>query len=147
MSTDQIPVTVRDTALRTPHSAPRGPESSNSAARAGVRARVAPQTAVTQGDVWSRIGTYWTPPQVWAERPESLTQILRYAREGEWTAVDSFARYLGILWSWVAVAVSTVAYYAAWIVQRPGRTFTFLLIYVPLAHTPVGAWLPWPSWL
>jgi hypothetical protein len=106
-----------------------------------------PDTALTQGDVWSRLGTYWTPPQVWTEPPASLAEILRYAREGEWIAVDSFARYLGILWSWLAVVLSTLAYYAAWIVQRPGRFFTFALLYGLLAHTSVGGWLPWPSWL
>jgi hypothetical protein len=154
-----VPVTERETALPTPHSARVPAETANSAARAGARARVAPDSVLTQGDepadspgVWdglkARLAAYWRPPSVVAEAPATLLELIAYARTGEWTSAGiGPVRALGIGYSWLAVAVTTVLYYAAWIVQRPGRLATVTVLYGLLAHTPPGAWLPWPGWL
>ena len=152
------PVTERETALPTSHSAGHGSGATNSAARAGARARVAPETVLTQGDrptdsvgPWdglkARLAAYWRPPSVVAEPPATLLELIAYARDGEWTRQDGPLRALGIGYSWLAVAATTVLYYAAWIVQRPGRLATVSVLYALLAHTPPGAWLPWPGWL
>lgn len=152
------PVTEGETALPTSHSAGDAPEATNSAARARARARVASETALTQGHdeadaagVWEaligRLQEYWRPPVVWSQPPASLHELTVYAAHGEWTSQDGPLRALGIGYSWLAVAASTVLYYAAWIVQRPGRLATVTVLYGLLAHTPPGAWLPWPGWL
>lgn len=151
-------VTEGETALRTSHHTSYPAAATNSAARAHARARIATETAPTQGEqptaseqpdraLGRRLRAYWTPPQVWAEPPASLAELARYARFGEWTKQDGPVRFLGIAYSWLAVAASTGLYYAAWILQRPGRLVTFLTVYGLLAHTPIGAWLPWPGWL
>ncbi|MFI7510688.1 hypothetical protein ACIBSS_28115 [Micromonospora aurantiaca] len=83
-----------------------------------------------------------------ADPPATLLELIAYARTGEWTSAGiGPVRALGIGYSWLAVAVTTVLYYAAWIVQRPGRLATVTVLYGLLAHTPPGAWLPWPGWL
>lgn len=152
------PVTERETALPTPHSAGHPTEATNSAARAGARARVAADPALTQGhdetdsvSVWDglreRLAAYWRPPSPVADPPATLLELIAYARDGEWASQGGPLRALGIGYSWLAVAATTVLYYAAWIVQRPGRLATVTVLYGLLAHTPVGAWLPWPGWL
>jgi hypothetical protein len=46
------------------------------------------------------------------------------------------------------VPMSTVAYYAAWILQRPSRAAVCAVLYVAVSHTGIGqAVLPWPGWL
>ncbi|WP_152748194.1 hypothetical protein [Micromonospora sp. RV43] len=154
-----VPVTERETALPTPHSAGVPAGTASSAARAGARARVAPETVLTQGHqptdspgVWDglkeRLAAYWRPPSVVADPPATLLELIAYARTGEWTSAGiGPVRALGIGYSWLAVAATTVLYYAAWIVQRPGRLATVTVLYGLLAHTPPGAWLPWPGWL
>ncbi|PWU52754.1 hypothetical protein DLJ47_18105 [Micromonospora sp. S4605] len=83
-----------------------------------------------------------------ADPPATLLELIAYARTGEWTSAGiGPVRALGIGYSWLAVAASTVLYYAAWIVQRPGRLATVTVLYGLLAHTPPGALLPWPGWL
>lgn len=159
MSIDIVPPPVTDgeTALSTAHPAPEPQEATNSAARARARARVAAEPALTQGDSAAafpvrsasfveRIERYWTPPEP-TSRPATVPEVVRYARYGEWTQETGPLRVIGIGYSWLAVAITTGLYYAAWIVQRPGRLVTFLFLYALLAQTPIGAWLPWPGWL
>jgi hypothetical protein len=160
------PTTAGDTALRTQHQIQPAAGVDNGVAGARAHARVHIENTLTQGDTTpavapppgplhaapgpalrSRLAAYWRPPTVWSDPPASLDEICRYARYGEWTKTDGVWRFLGITWSWMALAVSAPLYYAAWFVQRPGRFFTGLVVYALAAHTPIFAWLPWPGWL
>jgi hypothetical protein len=91
----------------------------------------------------------WTPPAVWSQRPASLAELVGYARHGAWTAHSGFWRTAGVWWmGLVVVPFSTLAYYAAWVLQRPSRFLVCGLVYVVVAHTGLGAAvLPWPAWL
>jgi hypothetical protein len=92
----------------------------------------------------------FTPPVVVAQPPPSLQDISSYAARGGWTGEGGFWRRAGIWWMrLVGAPVTTIAYYAAWFAQRPGRAATVAALYAVLAHTTPGRWLPlpWPSWL
>lgn len=104
---------------------------------------------------WRRIagwfGHEFRPPLVWTERPASLSDLSAYAWSGGWTGLGGPARIAGVWWyRLVGIPLSTVAYYAAWLAQRPSRFFVALFLYTLLAQTSVGrAVLPWPhfGWL
>lgn len=116
-----------ETAHRSAVPAEAPPERAHSALRA-LRARgnrilvrfVKPVWAVAVGD----------RPSLWSQAPTTGPELIRYARDAEWCAPDrTFVRWLGRAYCVViAIPFSTIAYLAAWIVQRPGRFGSFLLL-------------------
>ena len=139
-----------ETAHRTPHNGRSGETGANAAMGAGERARLAVVTAHTESDTWwSRHLEDLTPPTVWADKPASLQELTLYARHAAWTSQTGFLRGCGVAWCWlVAVPISTLAYYLAWLAQRPSRTLVVALLYAVIAHTGPGRWLLWwPTWL
>jgi len=125
--------------------------------RAHPRARVetAPETApppVTQRDRRGRLLDQFMPPEPWTHRPASLRAMARYARRGGWTGPAGAARRLGVWWfRLVAVPVSIVCHYTAWIVARPSRTVVTVglwavLMQVPAVYAAAALLLPWDPW-
>src|SRR5262249_19045293 len=129
---------------RRPDSPPH-PQAPDAAERVHPDARVddLPPLHTPADRIGLRLRGYWTPPTGWADAPASLRAVARYARYGAWTKQQGPLRVLGIAYSWLALAATTGLYYAAWIVQRPGRLTTCAIVYALVAHTPLGAWLPW----
>lgn len=139
-----------ETAHRTPHSTPE-PESESQGGPARGRARedteppgAVPTIKERAAAVIPRLEATFRPPLVWTEAPASLSELAAYAFDGEWAGSNWFARFLGEWWCrLVAIPSSTVAYYAAWILQRPGRALTLVLIYFTVSQSDFGSWLPW----
>jgi len=163
-------ITRRNSALRTPHSAEDPTdevfpaETLTDGAETPHSAHLgAPRSALTDGDdeagFWDSARATWAPvaawlranlrpPLVWTEPPASLADLSHYAHEQPYAAKYGIARLAGVWWNRVvAMPLSAVAYYGAWIVQRPSRVAALAVLYTVLAHTTVGLWLPWPSWL
>jgi hypothetical protein len=76
----------------------------------------------------------------------------RYALRGGWTGPEGLARRAGV-WYFrlVAVPVTIVAHYAAWIVARPARAIAVAVLWAVLMQVrPLRALadtvLPWPAW-
>ena len=84
------------------------------------------------------------PPMVWTQPPASLKDLATYAKEAPWAARTGPIRVAGRVWCWlVAVPVSTLAYYLAWLCQRPSRLITVFVLYAVLTQTTPGEHLPW----
>ncbi|KWX04622.1 hypothetical protein TH66_00235 [Carbonactinospora thermoautotrophica] len=158
MTSTEPPVTTQsEAAHRTPHSGAGAERAANASPRARARVKDTEQTALTQRDRWSGLlgrlvgwlAGELTPPTVWADPPASLREISRYAHHGAWTTETGAWRTAGVWWCrLVAIPVSTLAYYTAWIAQRPSRTVVVTVLYVVAAHTTPGrVLLPWPAWL
>jgi hypothetical protein len=91
---------------------------------------------------WREVLGYFTPPAPWVTPPASLDELARYAHVGEWAAPRGLRRAIGIAYWYVIGLPSTVACrYIEWIVQRPGRLLTVLLIAAVLYRTPPGHWV------
>jgi hypothetical protein len=105
------------------------------------------QTVTTALDGWpARLVRRLKPPEPWRYRPASLAAMSRYAHLGGWTGQRGPLRFVGV-WYFrlVAVPVTVITHYLAWIVARPSRLATVLLIYTVLAHIGPLRWLlPWP---
>lgn len=53
----------------------------------------------------------------------------RYAKSGGWTGPTGVARQLGVWWyRLVALPVTVVCHYTAWLVARPSRALTATLV-------------------
>jgi hypothetical protein len=127
-------------------------------AREATSPQTAPETApspVTHGDRRdgsARLLDQLVPPEPWTHRPASLRAMARYARRGGWTGPDGPARRLGVWWyRLVAVPVTILCHYAAWIIARPARTVVLLgawavLMQVPALYAVAAAVLPWDPW-
>lgn len=138
------------TAHRTPHSAADGAERINAPMRAAARARTESNAAHTLRHVlWRGWRAEFTPPEVWADRPASLRELMLYAHHGQWAGEQGAARRLGIAYFWLwALPNALAARTWDWVAQRPSRTVVALVVYVAVAHTSFGrAVLPWPTWL
>lgn len=130
--------THSDTAFRGAVSGdePADAASRHTGARARAREESAVQTApppVTERDRrpgrWPRLVNQLRPPQPWTHRPASLAAMWRYARRGGWTGPDGVARRLGVWWyRLIAVPVTVVCHYTAWLVARPSRALTGALV-------------------
>ncbi|ADD45875.1 hypothetical protein [Stackebrandtia nassauensis] len=156
-------------ALRTPHSAETPTETFKAGQRADARARIpeesAPKSAHTDnaddsndlsfkeavGQWLAGVGARvkpiaegLRPPSVWTEAPASLAALVRYADTAPWADKAGPIRTMGKLWCRViSVPVSVIAYYIAWLTQRPSRFITAVIVYAVIAHTSIGSWLPW----
>jgi hypothetical protein len=113
-------------------------------------AQIDVQVVTTALDGWpARLSRRLTPPEPWRHRPASLAAMSRYAHQGGWTGNGGPLRFAGV-WYFrlVAVPVAVITHYLAWIVARPSRLATALLVYTVLAHIGPLRWLLWwPSWL
>lgn len=151
--------TDRDTAPSAPHpeTAP-GDEEANARPRAGAHAQgtqtaeTAPAGVTQRGRQRSQLLDQLTPPEPWRHRPASLAAMWRYARRGGWTGTTGPARTAGVWWyRLVAVPVTLLCHYAAWIIARPSRTVALAIVWavamqVPPLRAAADAVLPWPSW-
>lgn len=89
--------------------------------------------AITDSDrragVVARLRWELTPPEPWQHRPASLAAMWRYAARGGWTGPEGLARRCGVWWyRLVALPVTVICHYAAWLVARPSRTVTAALV-------------------
>lgn len=157
--------TESETAFSAPHRTDQAPGEGVNAGSARARAReantgqTAPETAppnLTQRDRrpggWGRLADQLTPPQPWSHRPASLAAMARYAARGGWTGPEGLPRRAGVWWyRLVAVPVTLVCHYTAWIVARPARTVVTVLVWGVAMHVPAlyalaAAILPWDPW-
>lgn len=134
-------MTMSDTA-QTALSAVRFEESpaDSGSTRTSARGRAREDSAVpaarqstTERDWRSGIGPRLvrelTPPEPWQHRPASLAAMWRYARRGGWTGPDGLARVAGVWWyRLVALPVTVVCHYLAWLVARPSRALTAAVV-------------------
>lgn len=104
-------------------------------ARAGAREDSADRcgSATTHSDprpgLAARLRWELTPPEPWTHRPASLAAMWRYAKSGGWTGPTGVARQLGVWWyRLVALPVTVVCHYTAWLVARPSRALTATLV-------------------
>lgn len=128
-----------DSALRTPHSAGEEADTPNASVRAAARAKVSPKSARTQRDWLKELRVAFTPPEIWSERRPSLREVWLYAKYGPWTSEYGFVRWMGRAYAWsVALPLHTAGYYLLWIVQRPTRLVTAVLLGVLIGNTGPG---------
>lgn len=130
--------TDSDSALRGAVSGVEPAEEDPTRVRARARARedCAVQTAPPattdsdrRGGGWQRLAAQLRPPEPWTHRPASLAAMARYARQGGWTGPDGLARQAGVWWyRLVAVPVTLVCHYTAWLVARPSRALTAAVV-------------------
>lgn len=123
--------TERDTAPETAQdrSAVSGEAGSGGATRAAARA---PARTRTRGSaVWRRVWAVAVGdlPSLWAGRPASAAEAVRYGRYGEYAAEGSRWRAAG---TWYALLVAGPAtaglLVVVWVVQRPGRLAAAVLL-------------------
>lgn len=132
--------TERDTAFRSAVSgaepAEEAPRHTNALPRAREDSAVqtAPPTTTdsdVRGGGWQRLVGELRPPEPWTHRPASLAAMARYASRGGWTGPEGLARRLGVWWyRLIAVPVTLVCHYTAWLVARPSRALTAALVAV-----------------
>lgn len=127
---------------------PAGENRANASASAAARARIANQAAITGRDTATRMMAAFTPPDIWSEQRPCLRELWLYARHGTQAGTHGSARGWARAWAvLVTLPLALTAYYLAWLAERPARFVAALLLYTVLAHTGIGGWLPWPSWL
>lgn len=141
-----LPATGGEPATGNRHSDPVAAAGVNAGMRAGAP-EATPATASTGRDWFDRARVVFTPPDVWAERRPELRQLWAYATRGQQAPETGPARVWARVWAHVALVVTGLAYYAAWLVERPARFAAAVVFYVVLVHTGIGGWLPWPAWL
>lgn len=97
----------------------------------------------THSHILQRARTYFTPPSVLTDAPESIPDKRRYAREGDWTASENGPiRKLGVgYWRLIALPVSVVADYVKWIADRPGRAVIVFTLWKLLILNDPGPWV------
>lgn len=102
-----------------------------------------PTTAV---DGWpARFLKRITPPEPWRHRPVSLAALWRYATRGAWASKPTGpARRIGQGYALLlAVPITFVTHYLAWIVARPSRLVVAVVLYLLLAHVgPLSPYIP-----
>ena len=138
-----------------PHSALHSPQDDvpdpNASVRAPARedsppiAQSEPKSAVTWSDqigpMWSRIVADVTPPDIVTEDRPSLRKAWAYAAAGEWTTKTGTLRTCGMAYACLAISAKTVLYYLDWIIERPTRLGTALVLFLLFAQFPPLSWL------
>lgn len=134
---------------------PAGPDPTRNA-RAHAREEQPPQppkTTITDSDervgLVARLVDELVPPAPLTHRPECPADLVRYAREGAWTAPEGaprmeggpatrpFSRNVGVAWTYViSIPTTVVLAYLMWVAARPSRQ----LVVGTLA---LLAWLTW----
>lgn len=135
-------------AEETPHSAPNSaqtePDGEEPPAEELTFKAASRQWLTNTGERVKPVLAGLRPPAVWTQPPASLQALVRYADDAPWADKTGSIRAAGRVWCRViAVPVSVVAYYTAWLAQRPSRFLVLLVLYVVIAHTSAGSWLPW----
>lgn len=106
------------------------------------------KSAITAGS--SRVGVwvaasraYWTPPQVFTDRPASLADLAEYARTAPWTTQDAGIVRAGGVWYYrlVAYPYTVVSRYREWFAQRPLRLVALAGSVKLAAATDPGVWV------
>jgi hypothetical protein len=123
-------------------------EAPTRAAREG-RTSVTDQSEITDRDGrLGRVVAFWTPPEIWGKGRPPLVEVVHYARHGRHAGEEGLARTLSKGWAYgVAIPGTALLYLLAWVIERPSRAAAATVLYSVLAHTGIGAWLPWPNWL
>jgi hypothetical protein len=103
---------------------------------------VAEPTAASPG-LWARSKAYWTPPQIFTDRPASLAELADYAKYAPWTHQNSgLIRGAGIgYYRALTYPYTTVSRYREWVTQRPGRLLLHLAGVKLFALTGPGTWV------
>lgn len=108
--------------------------------RTGARPRAREDSAVSdarqtaterdrRAGVLARLVWELTPPHPWQHRPASLAAMWRYASRGGWTGPEGLARRAGVWWyRLIALPVCLVTHYTAWLVARPSRAVTAVVV-------------------
>lgn len=101
------------------------------------------KSALTLSDIGPRVRTYFTPPSILTDVPESIPAKRRYARAGDWTtSVNGPVRKAGVgYWRLVALPMSAVTGYVQWIADRPGRALIIYVIWRMVISNPPGPWI------
>jgi hypothetical protein len=107
-----------------------------------ARARLEDQTAVTQRggrvvEIMHRSAAYLNPPDVWADDRPSLRKQWNYARWGQQHPPDGLLRGLSIALYCVGLLPQAIAYYVAWIAERPARLITAYVLLALVLQIPV----------
>ncbi|MPY99984.1 MAG: hypothetical protein GEU97_18740 [Actinophytocola sp.] len=96
------------------------------------------------GDLATRVGTLFTPPNPRTTSPPSWDQLIEYGDRGRQAPKDGWPRTLSVLWSRVvALPGRALAIWLDWITRCPSRSLVALVLYALLAHLPGMGWLPW----
>lgn len=93
--------------------------------------------------LWARSKAYWTPPQIFTDRPASLAELADYAKHAPWTHQNSgLIRGAGIgYYRTLAYPYTAVSRYREWMFQRPGRLLLHLAGVKLFALTGPGIWV------
>jgi hypothetical protein len=135
-------VTDRNSELRTSEFADPSPERETA-----PQASESPKSEVTYGDIARRAvastATYFTPPSILTARPESVVELRRYPREGDWLlAKVSPLRTLAVTyWRAIGLPVTVICRYVEWIAQRPGRALLAYVLWRLFTVAGPGRWL------
>lgn len=103
-----------------------------------------PASEVTVRDPWWwRLRDYFTPPELFTDRPASIPELAAYAHRGDWTRQQYGALRAAGIWWWRLVGYpKTVRHrFAEWLWQRPGRAVTAVLLVKLLSLTTPGAYV------
>jgi hypothetical protein len=130
------PVTVSDSALRTPHS----PETTSTQAKP---ATATPHSALTDSDnetwlvrAWRAAKAWFLPPDIWRQPRPSLSDVWAYARHGAWTHGIGPVRRVGAFYALlIALPLHCAGYYLLWITERPSRLAAVLLLAYALGRS------------
>jgi hypothetical protein len=135
-------VTDSNSELRTSEFANPSPERET-----GPQASESPKSEVTRGDIARRVitstATYFTPPSILTARPESVVELRRYPREGDWLlAKASPLRTLAVnYWRAIGLPVTVICRYVEWVAQRPGRALLAYVLWRLFTVAGPGRWL------
>lgn len=101
-----------------------------------------PTSEVTDSSFWALVLTYFTPPDIFTERPESMSALRRYARKAAWASKAGVRRSLGIgYFRVIARPVTIVCRYVEWIAQRPGRALPAYGLWKLVISIGPGPWV------
>lgn len=110
----------------------------------------APETRkseVADGDIIRRVitstATYFTPPSIVTARPDSVVELRRYPREGDWllAKVGPLRTLAVAYWRTVGLPITVVCRYVEWIAQRPGRAVLAYLLWRLFTVAGPGRWI------
>lgn len=114
---------------------------------------IAPETPetlkseVTGRDIARRViestATYFTPPSVLTARPESVTELRRYPREGDWllARIGPLRTLAVAYWRTVGLPITVACRYVEWVAQRPGRALLAYGLWRLFTVAGPGRWI------
>lgn len=127
-----------DSALRTVHppgevASARIADARASAHEDGARSRLERAGARGRG-----LARCFAPPDIWAQRRPSLSEVVAYPRRGAWTSDEAKGlRLLALAYVCaIGVPVAAIAYIAAWVAERPSRAIATAVLAAVAAQIP-----------